>query len=296
MEIVFLGTSGMQPTKERGLMSIYISHGAENILVDCGEGTQRQMRIAGLKPTRLTRIFLTHLHTDHVLGVLGLLHNLDANQYVGVLEIYGPRGLGRVFGGVVKEEFFKESIRVKIHEISEGVVFDGKDIYVEAVKLSHGVLCYAYIFAEKDKRKIDLKYLKKFGLGEHPILGKLQKGEEIVWEGKRIKAEDATILVKGKRVSIILDTVYCAAAVRAAKGADLVICESTYADDNKDKAREYKHLTAKDAGRIAREGGARKLILTHFSQRYKDTKEMVKEAKSEFRNVSASEDFMKLNV
>jgi len=296
MEIVFLGTSGMQPTKDRGLMSIYINHGAENILVDCGEGTQRQMRIADLKPTKIQRIFLTHLHTDHILGILGMFYNLEANQYPGVIEVYGPRGLKKMLSGIVREEFFKGKLRVKLNEIKEGTIYEGKELIATAVKLEHCVLCYGYSFEEREKRKMDLKYLAKFGLKQDPVLGKLQKGEDIIWKGKKIKARLATKVVKGKKLSVVLDTIYCKNAVKLASNSDLLISESTFMDKDADKAKEYMHLTSSDAGRIAKESGAKKLILTHFSQRYKDTKDMLSEAKKVFKNTSVSEDFMKVSV
>ena len=295
-DITFLGTASMQPTKERNLSSVLVSNGNENILVDCGEGAQRQFKISGLKPTKITKILISHWHADHVLGLGGLMRYLGANEYNGILEIYGPKGINKYFENILHSSIYNELVKYKLFELKEGKLFENKFFSVEAYKLEHTADCFGFSFTEKDKRKININYLKKFGLKQNPILGKLQNGKDIVWEGKKIKAKDATFLVKGKKVSFILDTGYCNKTLKIAKDSDLVISEATYSHEHKDKAIAYKHLTAKQAAEIAKRSKAKELILTHFSQRYENANILLKEAKSVFKNVRLADDFMNVKV
>src|SRR3989344_4839406 len=294
MEIVFLGTAGTHPTKERNLFSVLFRYNAENILIDCGEGTQRQLRMIDIPSTKITRIFLTHLHGDHVNGLLGLFQNLQANQYNKQLEIYGPSGLKKLMKNI--SEIIGGRLEIKINEIQQGTIFKNKEFYVEAKELEHSTKVYGYSFVENDKRKMNLDYLKKFKLVKHPLLGELQKGNDIVYDKNKIKAKDATYLVKGKKLTIITDTKYCDNAVKLAKDSDVLVCESTYDKDLKDKAKEYKHLTSEDAATIAKKSGSKKLILTHFSQRYPNVEFLVKESRKIFKNTIDAKDFMKVEI
>ena len=294
MEIVFLGTAGMHPTKERNLFSVLFRYNAENILIDCGEGTQRQLRIIDIPSTKITRIFLTHLHGDHINGIPGLLQNLQANQYSKEIEIYGPKGLKELMHHIFKIAGI--GLKVKINEISQGIVYKNKDFYVEAKELEHSTKVYGYSFIENDKRRINLSYLKKFKLKKHVLIGDLQRGKDIVYGGKKIKAKNATVLVKGKKMTLITDTAYCNNAISLAKDSDLLISECTFETSLKEKAKAYKHLTAEDAANIAKKSKSKKLILTHFSQRYNDTKGLVKEAKKIFKDTIDAKDFMIVKV
>src|SRR3989344_1397580 len=254
MEVLFLGTSGMHPTKERNLFSILVSHGSENILVDCGEGTQRQMRIAGFRSPKISKILITHLHGDHINGLLGLLQNLNANQYSKKLQIYGPNGLKELMKNI--SNIIGEKLNFEVIEISSGIIFKENDFYVEAIELKHSTKVYGYSFIENDKRKMNLTYLKKFGLKRHVLLGDLQKGKDIVYNGEKIRAKDATKIVKGKKISVVVDTQYCENAVKLSKNSDLLICESTFGSELNDKAKEYKHLTNVEAATIAKKAKA----------------------------------------
>ncbi|MCD4666901.1 ribonuclease Z [archaeon] len=294
MEFIFLGTAGMQPTKNRGLFSILLRHKSENILIDCGEGTQRQMRIAKLSPTKITKIFITHLHGDHVNGLPGLLQNLQANQYTKVLEIYGPKGLKNLMRHILN--IARVNIKIKIIEIKEGIFYKDINFKVEARKLDHSCLCYGYIITENDKRKINLKYTKKFGLTKSPLLGDLQKGKDIKYKNKKIKVKDATILIKGKKVSIITDTIYFNNLIKIVKDSDMLIIESTFGKDLQQNAKDFKHLSTEDVGNLAKKAKVKKVVITHFSQRYKDVKYLEKEVKKYIKNVVAAEDFMKIKI
>lgn len=295
--ITFLGTSGMQPTKERALPSIHLAYRDENLLLDCGEGTQRQMRIANLKPTRLTKILITHNHADHLLGLAGLIRNLVANEFRGVLEIYGPKNIDYYLKNLINCTIPPNiAFNIKLAIVKEGTIFENSYFKIEASRLKHTAECYGYSIIEKDRRKINLAYLKKFNLVQHPILGKLQKGEDIIWQNKKITAAKATTIVKGKKLAYATDTAFCMEAVELAKNADLLISESTFADEQKEEADSYLHMTASSAAKIAKKAKAKQLILTHISQRYKDSKILEKEAKKIFKNVKIAEDFLKVEI
>ncbi len=296
-EITFLGTQGMQPTKERGLPSIYMQFGEEHCLIDCGEGTQRQMRIAGLKPTKLTKIFISHVHADHILGIAGLLRNLEANSYQRSLEIFGPKGIDKYVQNMINASINPiQDVPIKVIEIKEGIIFENEEYKVEAKKLAHSVPSYGFAFTKKAKRKINIDYMKKVGLTQHPLLGDLQKGKDIEWEGKKILVTKATYLTEEQKLVFINDTGFDQSCIDLAKDADLLISESTFGEEEQEKAKEYKHLTATQAATIAKKAKAKRLILTHFSQRYKDTNQLLTEAKAVFKNVECAEDFLKVSI
>lgn len=286
----------MQPTRERNLSSIYFNHDSEHILFDCGEGTQRQMKIAGLKPTKLTKIIISHFHADHVLGLGGLMRYLDANGYEEELQIYGPKGLNAFFNNIMHSAYFGQGVKVKLTEIKPGKIVDEERFTIESFPLKHSVPSFGFVIKEKDKRKINIEYTSKFGLKQHPILGELQKGKTIIWEGKKITPQKATTIVQGKKVGIIWDTGICDNCIKIAKDAEVIISESTFSINEKNKAKEYKHLTTEDAAKIAKKGKAKKLVLTHFSQRYKDTEELLREAKKVFSNTTCAHDFLEINI
>ncbi|MBI5391440.1 ribonuclease Z [Candidatus Woesearchaeota archaeon] len=297
IKIVFLGTQGMQPTKERGLPSIYVQFGQEKMLVDCGEGTQRQMRVAGLKPAQLTKIFISHFHADHVLGLAGMMRNLAANDYSGTLEIYGPKGLETYYHHLTNSSFNPvENVKVRLIEIKEGILFEDNEFMTEVKHLAHSVPSYGINIIEKPKRKMNMSYLKKIGLTKHPLLGELQRGKDIVWRGKKITVAKATYLTEGKKITFIQDTAYHDDCVELAKEADLLISESTFEEKEREKAQEYKHLTSRQAALIAKKARAKRLILTHFSQRYKDVSQLQKEAKAVFKNVICAKDFDEVEI
>ncbi len=291
MKITFLGTSSMIPTVKRNHNSILFDYENEHILVDCGEGTQRQFRIGNINPVKITKILISHWHGDHVLGLPGLLQNLSRHNYNKVLEVYGPKGTSNFFKNMLSWFYTDVKIKIKINEVDEGIFFENEDFILKAAKLNHRVPCLGYSFIEKDKRKININYLKKFGLKNDPIIRELQKGKDIIWKGKKIKNKLATKLRKGKKVTFILDTGFTNNIINLAKDSDVLVCESTHSDELKEKAEAYNHLTAKQAGEIAKKAKAKELILTHFSQRYKDVGFLMKEAKLNFKNVKLANDF-----
>jgi len=297
VEVIFLGTSEATPSAERNQLAMLLKYKNDNILIDCGECIQRQFKIAKLNPLKITRILITHWHGDHVLGLPGLLQTIALNNYSKTLKIYGPKGTKQFVKLLLKTFIFQEKIKVEINEITkDGVIIDSKDFYVKAFKMKHTAPCLAYRFVEKDMRKIDIAFIKKAGLKPGPLLGKLQQGKAITFQGKKIKAREATKIKKGKKVTFIMDTLFNKNCFKAAKDSDLLVSEAVFLEsEHIDKARERKHLTAKQAATIAKKSKTKKLILTHISQRYsKNPKVILNEAKKTFKVSELAEDFMRI--
>jgi len=285
----------MVPTKQRNHISILLNHKNENILIDCGENTQRQLKIANISPTKITRILITHWDGDHVLGLPGLIQTLAANEYNRTLYIYGPKKSKEFVVNMQKTYNLKDKIKFTVTEIKkDGLFLKEKNFSILAYHLKHTSTCLGYSFIEGDVRKVNIDVLKKYRIPQGPIIGNLQKGLNIKYEDKIIKFEEATYLKKGKKISIILDTLLVPNCYKIAQDSDLLICEATFANELENKAKAYKHLTAKQAAQIAKTSNVKKLVLTHFSQRYKTTQPLLKEAKKIFKNTIASKDFMSL--
>ncbi len=292
-KLTFLGTSSMVPTKERNHVSCLLNYEDENILIDCGEGTQRQIKIANISPTKITKILISHWHGDHILGLPGLLQTMAASQYNKQLEIYGPKGSSYFMKKIMEIFIHDNKLNIKLTEITkDGKFFENKKFYLEAKKLKHSTDCIGFSLIEKDKRKINVPYLKKFNLKNDPIIKNLQNGKSIKFKGKFIDVKKATSLVKGKKITFITDTVYCNECILLAKNADLLVCESTFDSKLEQNAKDFKHLTAKQASLIAKKAKVKKLILTHFSQRYNNIDILKKEAKQIFKDVIFAHDFL----
>jgi ribonuclease Z len=300
MKVTFLGTSSMIPTKERGQSGIFIDCGVEKILIDCGENTQRQMRIAGIAPPKITRLFITHWHGDHVFGLPGLLENLAKNSFEKKIEVYGTQRVKKKLELLVETFNIKRKIEIKFNIIrKEGVFLETDDYEFGSYFLDHSSPCLGYYVKEKDKVCVDKGKMKKLSLPSGPIIAELKKKKNVNYKGKKIKWKDVTYVKEGKKVSVVMDTCVCKGSVNVAKNSDLFICESTFKGDKAKAAKEYKHLTSVDAGKIAKKSQVKKLVLTHFSQRYEDEdlKIMKKEAKENFKGeVILSKDFMSIMV
>ncbi len=296
IEITFLGTSDAIPTSSRNHSAVLLNHETETILFDCGEGTQRQFRILKLNPCKLTKIILTHLHGDHSLGLPGLLKTLDMMSYAKTLRIYGPRGL--------KEHFFhlqklygRFGIKHELHEIHSTSIpiINEKNFQIIASPMSHNIETFAYAFIIKEKTRIRKDKLKKLKLPNSPLLKQLQQGKNIIFKGRKIKAKDLTYKQESKKVSIVLDTAMNNNIIPLVKDSDILICESTYSSEDEQRARDYKHLTTKQAADIAKKANVKELILTHISHRYQHiAKKLEAEARKTFKNAKLAKDFDKI--
>ena len=296
MQITFLGTSSMVPTKERNQIAVFLSYGSEGILFDCGEGTQRQFKIAGISLTKVTKVLVSHWHGDHVLGLPGLIQTLSSMDYSNKLEIYGPVGTKKRMEKMFEAFVFDKRINLIVKEIKSGIFFENNDFQLEAYSLEHGIETLGYRLVEKDKRKIDMKKVKKLYIPIGPFLGKLQQNKPIEHNGKKIMPDDATYIENGKKIAYITDTVLCDNCYKIADNADLLVCEATYSSKLVDKSEEYGHMTAKQAAQVANKSNANQLVLIHFSARYKNTQELEEDARDIFNNVICAKDFMKIEL
>jgi len=296
MEAIFLGTSSMVPTKDRNQSGVLIRYKNEGILVDCGEGMQRQFKQKGIPLTRVTKILIPHWHGDHVFGLPGVMSTLGTLEYGKTLEIYGPKGTKKHLENMFKAFVFDRRIKFEVKEVKSGRFFENKEFCLETLPLEHGVITLGYSFVENDIRHVDAKKAKKLGIPNGPLLGKLQRNESVSFEGKKVNPKDVTYVEKGKKIIVIADTVPCRNAVKLAKDADLLICESTYDSKLEEKGEAYGHMTGKQAGLVANQANAKKLVLTHFSARYKTTHEVEEDAKGVFDNSIAAKDFMVFKI
>lgn len=291
IKITFLGTSDAVPTVSRNHTGILLNYFGENILVDCGEGIQRQFRKAGLNPCKITKILITHWHGDHVLGIPGLLQTLSLSGYNKKLEIYGPKGFKKKLKKTLESFYFDNKIDFVIKEV-KGNFVDTEDYSLFAEKMFHRIECNAYCFIEKDKIKIDKSKLDKEELTEGPHIKDLKKGKNIKFKGKKYKAKDLTFIEKGKKICFVLDTRFDKKIPKFVKNSDLLVCEAGFSSDLEEHAEQYRHLTAEQAGKIAKQAKAKKLVLTHISQRYEQTpKVILDEAKKNFEKSFIAKDF-----
>ena len=296
IKITFLGTSAQIPSAKRNHTAILLTYNDENILVDCGEGTQRQFRKAQLNPCKITKILITHIHGDHTFGLPGLLSTLNFSGYNKELHIYGPKGTKKFLDEFLGISEVKRNFNIKIQEIS-GKFYENEDFYLEAESMQHGIPTNAYNFVIKSKSRIDKLKLKKYKIPEGPLLKNLKQGKDIVYEGKKYKAKDLIYIEEGKKISFVLDTVFNNKIVKFVKDADLLICDASFSSENSKEAKEHMHLTAKQDGEIAKSAKVKKLILTHISQRYDNRlKELLDDAKKEFKNVVIAEDFSAFEI
>lgn len=328
IKINFLGTGSMIPTAKRSHTAILLTYKNENILIDCGEGTQRQFKIAEISPSKLTRILLTHWHGDHILGLPGLFQTLGMNDYKKTLQIYGPRKTKEHLELIKK--LINISISLAVHEISSGKfvfgaqkiakqfskdfelsrqfapktnisgilkIFETNDFVIQASPMSHGIPTLAFSFQIKDKLRLDKSKLKKLKIPDGPHMKQLQQGKSIKLEGKTIKPSQVAYEEKGKKVTFILDTSINENAVKLAKDSDVLICESSFTEKETEMAKERFHLTAKQAATIAKEAKVKELILTHLSQRYEhNVSPILDEARKVFKNTKIAKDFDKIEI
>ena len=296
MQLTFLGTACMMPTKERNAGALFLQFKSDGVLFDCGEGTQRQMKIAGIPLSKVTKICISHWHGDHVFGLPGLLLTISAMDMDKTIDIFGPRGSKKDFQALFGGIEFEAKFNIRITEVHEGKFFENDDFLLESMPMKHRIPCVGFSFVEKDRRRIKVDFVKKLGIPDGPLLGELQRGKNIEFKGKKVLADDATTVIKGKKIAFLTDTVPNENCFKLASNADVLIADSTYSSNLKDKAAEWGHLTALEAAQIASQSGVKKLVLTHFSARYKNTSEIEEDARVAFDNVVAAYDFMKIIV
>jgi len=298
LKVTFLGTSSSVPTKKRGLTSIAVKRGSELILFDAGECVQRAMMHAGLGLNRPMKIFITHLHGDHCVGLLGLLQSMSMMQRDKPLSIYGPKGIISFVKSNIKALAFDLTFDLEIKTVKEGLVVEESEYTVYACRAVHSRLTYAYLLEEKPRPGVFYpEAARSLGIPEGRLWSILQKGEAITYQGKLVRPDQVTgPKRRGRKIGYSGDTRPSSKLIEFFKGCDLLIFDSTYADRHADKAEENMHSTAREAASIAKDAGVKTLVLTHFSARYDDASELVKEASEVHSNTIAAEDFMEIEV
>jgi len=296
IKLVFLGTSDAIPTAKRNHPSFLLVYQGENILVDCGEGTQRQFRKAKLNPCKLTRILITHWHADHILGLPGLIKTLALSGYNKTLRIYGPKGAILFMESLLKLFDFKKDFKIEIKEVS-GKFFECEDFYLEAESMIHGVPCNAYSFVKKGQIRIDKAKLKESKIKEGLHLRGLKEGKNIIYEGKKYLAKNLTFETESKKVSFVLDTSINDKIINFVKNSDIFVSESSYLNELKELAKQHHHLTAKQVAEISKKACVKKLFLVHISQRYeRENEKILKEVKKIFKNFSIPSDLDSVEI
>lgn len=290
-DLIVLGTSSQQPTRFRNHGAYLFRWNGEGLLFDPGEGTQRQFIFAEIAPPVVTRIFISHFHGDHCYGLGSILMRLNLDKVSHPIHCYYPASGKRFFDRLRYSTMYHETIKVIEHPISEsGLVEEDDTFRIEAVFLEHGVENIGWRITEKDTRKFNKEKLQQFGV-VGPNVKRLEEVKELEINGKIVHLDDVSSVQKGDSIAVVIDTRFCEQAIDIARGARLLLAESTYLEEEADLARKHYHLTAKEAATIALKAGVDQLVLTHFSARYINSKVFEEEARTVFANSFAADDF-----
>jgi ribonuclease Z len=298
MKLVFLGTSAAQPTERRGLSCICLENNGEILMFDAGEASQISYMKSGLGWNKKMKLFVTHLHGDHCVGILGLLQTMSMQKRTESLEIFGPKGIDEFLAANIKVLNFGLSFSILITIVKEGKIFEDKKFSMYAAKASHSITAFSYLFEEKDKPgKFNVEKAKELGIPEGKLWNKLQNGEEIINNEEIIKP--VQVLGKkrpGKKIGISGDTMPTKELEEFFKECDYLVFDSTFLDEEKQKAQDTCHSTAKQAAQLGKNSNVKNLILTHFSARYKDEIGHLTEAEKIHNSVVTAKDFLEIEI
>ena len=295
-ELVVLGTASQTPTRYRNHNGYLLLWDGDGILFDPGEGTQRQLLMAGVSPWSFGRICITHLHGDHCLGLPGVVQRLSLDRVTHPVDVLYPSS-GQVYvDRLLHAAVFDEYAEIRPRPVDgPGVVDPGPPFALTAERLDHVPDTLGWRVEEPGGRTLVPDRLEAAGI-RGPDVGELQRVGAIDLDGRRVRIEDVSVARPGQVVAFVMDTGLCEGAFELAKDADLVVCEATFATAEADLARRFHHLTAAQAGRIAAEAGARRLVISHFSQRYGDETVLLDEARAYFDDVVAARDLLRVPV
>ncbi|HEX8286604.1 MAG TPA: ribonuclease Z [Pyrinomonadaceae bacterium] len=293
---IALGTASQVPTRERNHNGYFIRWDEEGFLLDPGEGTQRQMIFSGVSASQITKIFITHFHGDHCLGLAGVLQRISLDRVSHAIEIHYPR-----YGEKYVENLRNSSVYHNFADIvekpfsAEGTIYKSGNLTIETRRLEHSLESWGYRFQEPDGVTMMPEKLTEFGILGKDI-GRLKTKGKIEINGKIILCEEVSRFKKGQSAAFVMDTKLCDGAFELAKDVDFLVCESTYLASETDEAMKNGHLTARQAAEIAREANAGKLVLTHFSQRYNRIEDFADEARQVHENTIAASDGEQIEI
>ena len=298
MKLVFLGTSAAQPTEKRGLSCICLEREGEILMFDAGESTQISYMKSGLGWNKKMKIFVTHLHGDHCVGILGLLQTMSMQNRTESLEIFGPKGIDEFLAANIKILNFGLSFSILITIVNEGTIYENNKFLIHAAKANHSITAFSYLFEEKDKPgRFNVEKAKELGIPEGELWNKLQNGEDITNNEKIIKPEQ--VLGKkrpGKKIGISGDTMPTKELEEFFRECDYLVFDSTFLDEEKQKAQDTCHSTAKQAAELGKNANVKNLILTHFSARYKDEIRHKTEAEQIHNSVITAKDLLEVII
>jgi ribonuclease Z len=298
IELIFLGTSGGMPTKERAHSAIALRYGGEVLLFECGENAQRQFMYTTYSPMKIDKIFISHWHADHFAGLPGLIQSMSLQNRSRDLHIYGPKSTKKFIDMIMKTGHFKCKFDVIPHEVTTGkMICAGKKYSVYTIPTNHSVETLAYKFEEMPRPgKFNASKAKKLGIQEKDF-GKLQDGKSIKVGKKKIKPDQVIGPDRpGKTIVYSGDTIFNPKIIEFSEKADLLIHEATFGDEMREWAEKVGHTTNIQAAEIAKKAKVKELILTHLSPRYKETKTFLAQAKTKFKNTKIANDFMEIVV
>jgi len=306
VQVTFLGTSAGVPTRSRNVagVALRLPQRAEIWLFDCGEGTQHQLLKTDLKISHITRIFITHMHGDHIFGLMGLLATAGMSGHAQRVDLYGPPGLERYVRDTARHSETHFSQSVDVHPIESGMVFEDDRFSVRCRPLDHRVPSFGYCVIEKDSPgHFNVEKAAEMGIPSGPLYGKLKRSERVILpDGREVSGEEfCGPTIRGRRIVYCTDTIYCENAVKLAQNADLLIHEATFARQDEELARQSLHSTTVMAARVAQEARVKKLVLTHFSPRYEGgstmrINDLLGEARSIFPPTEMAHDLMRIEV
>lgn len=290
-DLIILGTSSQQPTRYRNHGAYLFRWNNEGFLFDPGEGTQRQFIFAEVAPTCVTRIFVSHFHGDHCLGLGSMLMRLNLDKVLHPIHCYYPASGKKYFDRLRYATIYHENITVIEHPVEgNGIVHQDDAFTIEARFLDHGIDNVGWRITENDKIRFIKEKLTEHGV-HGPRVKEIEKKGSINLGNKLVKLDDVSYLQKGASIAVVIDTRPTPNALELAKGVELLLCESTYLESDGDLALSHKHMTALEAARLAKEADAKMLILTHFSARHIDESVFEKEARTLFQNSFSAKDF-----
>lgn len=299
MEVIFLGTSGCIPTENRNLPAVVIEYLNEPFLFDCGEGTQRQMRLAGVNFMRIDNIFISHLHADHFLGLGGLIQSMDFLERNRPLNVYGPQGMADALDKLLNAGTFtldSFDINVKEAEVA-GTIIEHPRYHVSCMRTMHTAGSLAYSFQEESHRQFLKQTALDLGVPEGRMFAKLQRGDTVEVDGKQITPDMVlSDPIAGRKIVYSGDTRYMPEMSEFATNADILIHEATFSTDEEDKLQQAHHTTTVQAAQVAKDAGVKKLFLNHISQRYTEPEKLAGEAREIFPESYVAEDFMAVKV
>ena len=298
MKIVYLGTSAAAPTVERSLTCICLVRENEVLMFDAGEGAQVAYLKAGLPWNKKMKIFVTHLHGDHCLGILGLLQTMSMQKRTESLEIYGPAGIEEFITANIKVLNFGLPFPVFITIVEEGNVVNEKKYRINCCEAQHGIPAFSYCFEENERSGVFYpEKAKELGIPEGKMWQELQNGNSIEINGKKIDSSQVTGEKRpGKKIGISGDTRPTQKLKEFFKNSDYLSFDCTFSYELKDRAIETNHSTAKEAAELAKDANVKNLILTHFSARYSDESILIDEAKQTHNSVIAAKDLLEIDV